>query len=98
MVIQKLESIIGEWFGVDLVFVDSNGRIQSDVLQKEHHFFSHFFKAQMHSAHGHHFLSQEIEKWLDYQSSMNGIDNERYLNILAVDATSKQPPLDLELG
>lgn len=70
-VIQKLESIIGEWFGVDLVFVDSNGRIQSDVLQKEHHFYSHFFKAQMHSAHGHHFLSQEIEKWLEYQSNMN---------------------------
>lgn len=68
-VIQKLEAIIGEWFGVDLIYVDQNGRIQSDFTQKDYHFYSHFFKVQMNSAHGHHFVTQEIEKWLDESGS-----------------------------
>jgi two-component system, NtrC family, response regulator HupR/HoxA len=71
-VIQKLENIIGKWFGVDLIFVDNNGRIQSDVMQKDHKFFSQFFKVQMQSTHGHHSLTQEVEKWIESQSDLSG--------------------------
>jgi two-component system response regulator HupR/HoxA len=65
LVIQKLEEVIGDWFGVDLIFVDNNGRIQTDIVQKDYNFHSHFLKVQMNSQHGHHWFTQEIEKWLD---------------------------------
>jgi transcriptional regulator with PAS, ATPase and Fis domain len=61
-VIKKMESIMGRWFGVDMIFTDEQGRIQNGVSEKNHEFKSHFFKVQMHMSYGHEYIGEDIEK------------------------------------
>jgi len=66
LVIKKLEQIVGKWFGVDLVYTDHYGRIQSDVLKADHKFYSQLFSLQMKSPHGAQSLQQDIERAVEY--------------------------------
>jgi two-component system response regulator HupR/HoxA len=58
----KMEQIIGKWFGQDLFYVDEQGRIQSNINQKDYGFKSPFFKLQMANQYGGEWLEQDIEK------------------------------------
>src|SRR3989344_1003974 len=65
-VIQKLEEIIGKWFGVDILYVDQHGEVYGDVISnKDHNFYSHFFKVQMKLAHGQEFVYEDIQKGME---------------------------------
>lgn len=64
-VISKLENILNRWFGVELVWADSHGRVQSGVMEKDYAFKSHFTKVQMQVPLGHEYMNQEIEKWTE---------------------------------
>ncbi len=59
---KKMEQIVGKWFDTDFFYVDEQGRIQSQVKDKDYHFFSHFFKVQMSHAYGLEWLEQDVEK------------------------------------
>ena len=61
-VVSKLEGILGKWFEVDLMFMDSYGKLQSDHLQNSFLFKSHFMKVQMQMPYGMDFLSEDIEQ------------------------------------
>lgn len=64
-VISKLEQILGRWFGVEQIFVDTHGKIQSKHLEKDFNFHNHMMKLQMQVSHGYSLLSQDIERVID---------------------------------
>lgn len=64
-VIGKLENILNRWFGVELVWADSHGRVQSGIMDKDFAFKSHFAKVQMHMSLGHEYLQQDVEKTIE---------------------------------
>ncbi|TAE09620.1 MAG: hypothetical protein EAY72_12320 [Bacteroidetes bacterium] len=57
-----MEQIVGKWFDTDFFYVDEQGRIQSQLKDKDYHFFSHFFKVQMAHSYGLEWLEQDVEK------------------------------------
>ncbi len=59
---KKMEEIIGQWFGLDLFYVDEQSRIHHLVGQKDRPYHSHFFKVQMSQAYGHEWLEQDVER------------------------------------
>ncbi len=59
---KKMEQIVGKWFDLDFVYVDEQGRVQCDLKNKDHKFFSHFFKVQMGHGYGQEWLDQDVEK------------------------------------
>ncbi len=62
-VIQKIEEIIGKWFAVDLFYVDQHGEVHGDVISnKDHNFYSHFFKVQLKLPHGQEYIHEDIQK------------------------------------
>lgn len=61
-VINKLEEILGRWFGLELIYSNEYGRIMSDITGKEREFKSQFFKLQMSLPYGQEFISHDIEK------------------------------------
>ena len=62
-VIQKLESILGKWFGVEVFFTDEHFNIQSDLLDGRD-FRNDFLKIQLGLDFGQQYLSQDIEQAL----------------------------------
>ena len=62
---KKLESLIGNWFGVDIFYTDKHGNIHSEIVNSDHDFDSHFFKVQQSMPYGKELLSQDIEKGLE---------------------------------
>ena len=60
-VVQKLEKLVGSWFGLEVFYTDEHCRIQSSILEKNYEFSNHFFKVQMQLGHGYQFLQQDIE-------------------------------------
>ncbi len=64
-VVSKLEGILGKWFEVDMMFVDANGKIQTDHTSRNFPFKGHFTKVQMQMPYGHDFLQQDLEKITD---------------------------------
>jgi two-component system response regulator HupR/HoxA len=61
-VISKLEHIIGDWFGAELVYVNEHGKVQNTINQKDYEYKNHFFKVHMHLPHGYEYLNSDIEK------------------------------------
>ena len=62
---KRMEHIIGQWYGLDLFYVDEQGRLHNIVGQKDYSFHSHFFKVQMSQSYGHEWLEQDVEKVFD---------------------------------
>ncbi|MCO4755498.1 MAG: sigma 54-interacting transcriptional regulator, partial [Bacteriovoracaceae bacterium] len=62
---KKLESLIGDWFGVDIFYTDKHGNLHADITKQNHDFYSHFFKVQQAMPYGQELLSQDIEKGLE---------------------------------
>jgi transcriptional regulator with PAS, ATPase and Fis domain len=60
-VISKLEMILSKWYGVELFWADSHGKVQGP-WEKDHDYKSHFLKVQMHVNFGHEYLGQDVEK------------------------------------
>jgi len=58
---KSLEKIVGQWYGLDVLYVDHQGRVQF-VHQPEYPFKSPFFKLQMSHSFGRDWLEADIEK------------------------------------
>ena len=84
-VIQKLERIIGKWFGVEIFFTDEHFKIQGSLLNKDYEFHNDFLKIQLGLNHGLQYLTQDMEKAIEgfnqkkapktmyYSSSFTGV-------------------------
>jgi two-component system response regulator HupR/HoxA len=59
---KKMEKMISHWYGLDLFYVDEQGRVHGLTNQKDYSFQSHFFKVQMAHGYGHEWLEQDVEK------------------------------------
>ncbi len=70
-VISKLEQILNKWYGVELLWADSNSKIQSTHLDKGYEFKNHFFKVQMGMSIGHEYIQQDFEKVSEVFSSVS---------------------------
>jgi len=58
---KRLEKIIGQWYGLDVLFIDHQGRAQL-VHESEYGFKSPFFKIQMSHSFGREWLDADVEK------------------------------------
>lgn len=58
---KSLEKIIGNWYGLDILYVDSQGRAQF-VQDADYNYKSPFFKLQMSHSFGRDWLESDIEK------------------------------------
>ena len=58
---KNLEKIIGNWYGLDVLYVDTQGRVQF-VQDADYPFKSPFFKLQMSHSFGRDWLESDIEK------------------------------------
>ncbi len=67
---KSLEKIVGNWYGLDVLYVDSQGRVQ--FLQDQGYSFkSPFLKLQMTHSFGHDWLESDIEKVFEFYNSGN---------------------------
>ena len=58
---KSLEKIIGNWYGLDVLYVDHQGRVQF-VQDADYPFKSPFFKLQMSHSFGRDWLEADVEK------------------------------------
>ena len=65
-VIQRLERIIGKWFGVEVFFTDEHFKIQGTLLEKNYDFRNDFLKIQLGLNYGLQYLTQDIEQALEH--------------------------------
>jgi len=61
LVISKLSEILYKWYGTELIWTDSQAKIQSGHLDKDHEYKNGFFKAQIGMPHGHDLVNHDIE-------------------------------------
>lgn len=71
---KSLEKIIGSWYGLDVLYVDTQGRVQF-VQEPGYPYKSPFLKLQMTHSFGHDWLESDIEKVMEY---FNGTEEEGY--------------------
>lgn len=67
---KSLERIIGSWYGLDLLFVDSQGRVQF-MQDPNYAFKSPFLKIQMIHSFGHDWLEADVEKVFEHFHNTN---------------------------
>ena len=61
-VISKLSEILYKWYGTELMWTDSQAKIQSGHLDMEHEHKNEFFKIQMGMPHGHDLITNQVEE------------------------------------
>lgn len=71
---KSLEKIIGNWYGLDLLFVDTQGRVQF-MQDPGYSFKSPFLKLQMTHSFGHDWLEADVEKVFEH---FNGTQEDSY--------------------
>lgn len=64
-VINKLEEVLQQWFGVELFYTDAHGAIKSRHNQKDFEFVNQFFKVQMQLPAGPAILGETVEKVIE---------------------------------
>jgi two-component system response regulator HupR/HoxA len=62
---KSLEKIIGNWYGLDVLYVDTQGRVQF-IQDPSYSFKSPFLKLQMTHSFGHDWLEADIEKVFEH--------------------------------
>ena len=62
-VISKLETILGKWFNVELLYTDTNYKIRSQHFDKDYVFKSQFLKVYFGMDYGRELVEQDIEKF-----------------------------------
>lgn len=65
---KSLEKIVGNWYGLDVLYVDTQGRVQF-VQDPNYSFKSPFFKLQMTHSFGHDWLEADVEKVFEFFNS-----------------------------
>jgi len=65
---KSLEKIIGNWYGLDLLYVDTQGRVQF-MQDPNYSFKSPFLKLQMTHSFGHDWLEADVEKVFEHFNS-----------------------------
>jgi two-component system response regulator HupR/HoxA len=69
---KSLEKIIGNWYGLDVLYVDEQGRVQF-VQDADYPFKSSFLKLQMSHSFGRDWFEADVEKVFDhFHSSSEG--------------------------
>ncbi len=71
-VISKLETILGKWFNVELLYTDTNYKIRSQHFDKDYVFKSQFLKVYFGMDYGRELVEQDIERFT--QTLMNSKD------------------------
>lgn len=67
---KSLEKIVGNWYGLDVLYVDTQGRVQF-IQDPGYSFKSPFLKLQMTHSFGHDWLESDIEKVFEFFNSSN---------------------------
>lgn len=67
---KSLEKIVGNWYGLDVLYVDTQGRVQF-VQDPNYSFKSPFLKLQMTHSFGHDWLDADVEKVFEFFNSSN---------------------------
>jgi two-component system response regulator HupR/HoxA len=65
---KSLEKIVGNWYGLDVLYVDTQGRVQF-VQDPGYAFKSPFLKLQMTHSYGHDWLEADVEKLFEFFKS-----------------------------
>lgn len=65
---KSLEKIIGSWYGLDVLYVDTQGRVQC-IQDPSYSFKSPFLKLQMTHSFGHDWLDADVEKVFEFFNS-----------------------------
>lgn len=65
---KSLEKIIGNWYGLDVLYVDTQGRVQF-IQDPSYGFKSPFLKLQISHSFGHDWIESDVEKVYDFFSS-----------------------------
>ena len=65
---KSLEKIVGNWYGLDVLYVDTQGRVQF-VQDPSYSFKSPFLKLQMTHSFGHDWLDADVEKVFEFFNS-----------------------------
>ena len=71
---KNLEKIVGNWYGLDLLFVDHQGQVQF-IQDGEYPFKSQFLKIQMTHSYGRDWIEADVEKVFEF---FNGSSEECY--------------------
>ena len=64
-VIKKLNEILNRWYGVEMIYMDSQNKLQSCQAEKDYEFKNHFLKIQIQLLSGQEALSSDIEKGME---------------------------------
>lgn len=72
---KSLEKIIGNWYGLDILYVDTQGRVQF-LQDPAYSFKSPFLKLQMTHSFGHEWLESDIEKVFEHYNSSSEVNHE----------------------
>lgn len=67
---KSLEKIVGNWYGLDVLYVDTQGRVQF-IQDPGYQFKSPFLKLQMTHSFGHDWLESDVEKVFEFFNSSN---------------------------
>lgn len=67
---KSLEKIIGSWYGLDVLYVDTQGRVQF-IQEPGYSFKSSFLKLQMSHSFGQEWLEADVEKIFEFFNSSN---------------------------
>lgn len=65
---KSLEKIIGNWYGLDVLYVDTQGRVQF-IQDPSYGFKSPFLKLQISHSFGHDWIESDVEKVYEFFSS-----------------------------
>ncbi|WPU65227.1 sigma-54 interaction domain-containing protein [Peredibacter starrii] len=72
---KSLEKIVGNWYGLDVLYVDTQGRVQF-VQEPGYSFKSPFLKLQMSHSFGHDWLEADVEKVFEFFNSSSEMSYE----------------------
>ncbi len=62
-VVSKLDTILGKWFNVELLYTDTNLKIRSEHFEKDYQFRSQFLKMYSRLDFGRELIAQDVENF-----------------------------------
>lgn len=71
----SLEKIIGNWYGLDIIYADTQGRVQL-IQDPNYSFKSPLLKLQMAHSFGHDWLEVDVEKVFEFYNSSHEMSFE----------------------
>jgi len=70
-VVSKLETVLGKWFNIELLYADVNSKIRSNHFDKDYIFKSQFLKVCCNLAYGRELAEHDIEEFTQNLNDKN---------------------------